>query len=260
MKTKPRQFSANRGESRKRFWMRKRWLLVGLLLGGLAGQVEAASFAAEAAELHASSDLEFLRVLTRDVVAASRVKPGQNAGGSPTNSSGFTLIMPGGRGSYPAFWIRDFAMSLESGFVTAEEMLNHLRLTARCQNGPVSRTLKHGLVVPPHAIPDHINFDGRPVFYPGTYSSGDDQGTGAFGILPPVDDHYEFVHIAWYLFRTTGKADFLREPVNGMPLRERLVTAFAAPKTDAQNGIYMTSVTLPWAVLSAPTPRRDNVP
>jgi hypothetical protein len=71
-----------------------------------------------------AADLAFLRDLTRGVVAASRVMPGQKVGGSPTNSCGFTLIMPGGRGGYPAFWIRDFAMSLESGFISADEMLS----------------------------------------------------------------------------------------------------------------------------------------
>ena len=222
-----------------------RLMRLGALLGLLAmrgptAAGEAGSFAATAAGSQASQDMEFLRDLTRDVVAASRVKPGQKAGGSPTNSCGFTLIMPGGRGSYPAFWIRDFAMSLKSGFITAEEMRNHLRLAARCQNGPVSRQLKHGLVVPPFAIPDHINFDGGAVYYPGTYSSGDDQGTGAYGVLPPADDHYEFVHIAWCLFRATGKGNFLEESVNGTPLLDRLAAAFDAPITDAQTGLVVT--------------------
>jgi len=161
-------------------------------------------------------------------------------GGSLTNSCGFPLIMPGGRGSYPAFWIRDFAMSLDSGFIAAAEMRNHLRLAALCQNGAVERPLKHGLLVPAFAIPDHINFDGGAVFYPGTYSSTDDQGTGAFGIVPPVDDHYEFVHIAWCLFRATRKTDFLRETVNGMPMAERLEAAFAVPGTDAETALVVT--------------------
>ena len=187
-----------------------------------------------------AADLAFLRDLTRDVVAASRVLPGQKVGGSPSNSCGFALIMPGGRGGYPAFWIRDFAMSLESGFVSADEMLNHLRLVARCQNGSVARPLKHGLVVPPFAIPDHINFDGSAVFYPGTYASGDDQGAGAYGILPPVDDHYEFVHIAWCLFRATGKTDFLKELIHGLTLLERLTAAFEAPKTETETGLVIT--------------------
>jgi hypothetical protein len=219
---------------------------LGALLGTMAtGNLPAAGgakalAAATSPQPQQAQDMEFLRDLTRDVVAASRVQPGRKVGGSPTNSCGFTLLMPGGRGGYPAFWVRDFAMSLESGFVTAEEMRNHLRLTAHCQNGPVARQLKHGLVVPPFAIPDHINFDGGAVFYPGTYSASDDQGNGGCGILPPVDDHYEFVHIAYGLFRATGKADFLQERIDGMSLLDRLAAAFDAPRTDAQTGLVVT--------------------
>ncbi len=33
-----------------------------------------------------------------------------------------------------------------------------------------------GAVVPAYAVPDHINFDGRATFYPGTYDSGSKQG------------------------------------------------------------------------------------
>ncbi len=193
-----------------------------------------------AADPDRSADLAFLRDLTRDVVRASRVEPGRRVGGSPTNTVGFTLIMPGGRGSYPAFWIRDFAMSLESGFITPEEILNHLRLTARCQNGPNTRRLAHGLRIPPFAIPDHINFDGGAVFYPGTYSSGHDQGRGAYGVLPPMDDHYEFVHMGYCLFRATGKADFLREEVNGRRIIDRLAAAFEVPRADGETGLAVT--------------------
>ncbi len=210
-----------------------------LVSTGLAGLTR--SWAAE----FPAQDLEFLRGLTRDVVAASRVKPAQKAGSSPANSCGVTLIMPGGRGSYPAYWIRDFAMSLESGFITWEEMRDHLRLTVRCQNGPVARRLKRGLVVPAFAIPDHINFDGSAVFYPGTYSAGDDQGTGTYGILPPVDDHYEIVHIAWCLYRATGKSDYLQERINGMPLLDRLAAAFAAPTINPQAGLVVTDEAQP---------------
>ena len=186
------------------------------------------------------NDREFLSDLTRDVVEASRVKPGQKVGNSQTNTCGFTLIMPGGRGSYPAFWIRDYAMSLESGFITTEEMWNHLRLTASCQNGKSPRQLKHGLIIPPFAIPDHINFDGKPVFYPGTYASGDDQGTGNYGILPPIDDHYEFVHMAWCLFKKTGQTEFLKSSIDGFSLLERIEAAFNSPTIDNKSGLVIT--------------------
>jgi hypothetical protein len=132
-------------------------------------------------------------------------------------------------------------MSLGSGFISANEMLAHLRLTARCQNGPTARRLRNGLLIPPYGIPDHINFDGSPVFYPGTYSAGEDQGTGVYGILPPVDDQYEFVHIAWRAHRASGSAAFLRERIDSMLLYERLVAAFDAPRVDPQTEMIVTS-------------------
>jgi len=42
---------------------------------------------------------------------------------------GYTLIRPGGRACYPAVWTQDFAVTLATGFVTSEEMWNHLRLS-----------------------------------------------------------------------------------------------------------------------------------
>ncbi len=185
-------------------------------------------------------DLQFLGKLTQAVVEESRVRPGARVGNSPSNTCGFTLIMPGGRGGYPAFWIRDFAMSLESGCITADEMLQHLRLTALCQNGSTPRLLKHNLRIPPFAIPDHVSFDGGAAFFPGSYSTGDDQGNGTYGILPPVDDQYEFIHIAYCLWKSTGSTAFLRESINGMTILERLEAAFNTPTTDPQSGLVVT--------------------
>ncbi len=181
-----------------------------------------------------AESLEFLHELTRDVVAASRVRPGEKVGDSPANSTRFTLIRPGGRACYPAMWIRDFSMALDSGFISPEETANHLRLIAEKQNGPAERHLKSGAIIPPYAIADHINFDGGAVFYPGTYSAGDDQGGEPFGIRPPTCDHYEFIHIAHHLFKTTGKV----EPV----MLEHLRGAFEVPEIDeARGGVVSAS-------------------
>ena len=143
------------------------------------------------------ADTDFLRDMTRDVIEASRVKPGSNGGGNwkLTKVFDFALITPG-EDTYRAFWPRDFSMSVDSGFITPNELSNHLRVICLAQNGPTDRKLANGLHVPPWAIPDHINYDGRPTFFPGTYASGEDQGAGACGRVPPIDDHYEFVHIA----------------------------------------------------------------
>jgi hypothetical protein len=187
-------------------------------------------------------DLAFLRDMTRDVVEASRVPPGSNGGGRwpLTNSCGFTLITPG-KDTYTSYWIRDLSMAVDSGFVTAEELRNHLLLTCKAQNGPEDRKLANGLHVPPWAIPDHINYDGGPSFYPGTYSSGQDQGSGACGRVPPIDDHYEFVHIAYTYWKATHDKGLFSVEVNGISVFERLERAFASPTTDPGTGLAETT-------------------
>ena len=193
-----------------------------------------------------ASDLGFLAEITSAAVEASRVYPGQktvsyrNQPGGESNSLGFTLIRPGGRECYPAVWTQDFAMAFSSGFITPEEGLNHLRLIAERQNGPEERRLKSGAIVPSFAIADHINFDGSAVFYPGTYSPGEDQGGEPFGLCPPVNNHYDFIWLASMLRDRLGSAAFLRQDARGMALFERLRRAFAAPETNAQTGLVVT--------------------
>jgi len=195
------------------------------------------------AEPSRKADLEFLAGMTRDVVEASRVKPDSNGGGrwTLTNSCGFSLVTPG-KDTYTAYWIRDFAMSIDSGFMPPEELRNHVRLTCQAQNGPTDRRLANGLHVPPWAIPDHINYDGGPTFYPGTYASGNDQGAGACGQLPPIDDHYEFVHIAYTYWKATGDPAAFNETVNGLTVFERLIRAFGSPDINPATGLAQTTV------------------
>lgn len=57
--------------------------------------------------------------------------------------------------------------------------------------------------VPAWAMPDHINFDGRATFYPGTYETGAKQGGKPFGKYPPLDDQYYFVGAVWEHWRLT---------------------------------------------------------
>lgn len=189
------------------------------------------------------TDVEFLKRLTLEILEQSRVKPGTN--GPPNwpikNSVGFALVTPGRQG-YPAFWIRDFSMACDSGLVPTQEIRNHLFLVARCQNGESERKLQSGAFLPPYAIPDHINFDGTAVFFPGTYSSGEDQGGGPWGKLPPIDDHFEFVHLAHMLWKQGRSRAFLQEQVIGIPLNERLKKAFESPESDRELGLATTSV------------------
>ena len=169
----------------------------------------------------------FLQELARDVIEASRVRPGQRVSTSVTNATGGTLIRPGGRECYPAFWIRDFAMSLECGLITPEEQRHALLLTAATQQAGDWQT-PSGSVVPHGAIADHINFDGTPIFFPGTYDPAA-QG-GQWGKLPALDDHFYFVEMAWQYCRQTGERGILGENVGGLTLLERLELAFSVPQ------------------------------
>ncbi|QEC53787.1 hypothetical protein [Anseongella ginsenosidimutans] len=80
------------------------------------------------------SDFEFLEGITRAVLDSSRILPGQ-ALPAPfgKNNTGGILVRPGGRETYPSFWIRDYAMTLESGLISEEEQKHMLLLTASTQ-------------------------------------------------------------------------------------------------------------------------------
>lgn len=189
-----------------------------------------------------AEDISFLRDMTRNVVEASRVKPGSNGGGNCplTNTCGFTLITPG-KDTYQAFWPRDFSMALYTGFISKEEMRNHLNLLCGVQNGENDKKLAHGLHVPPWAIPDHVNYDGQPVWFPGSMSSGADQGNGICGRIPPLDNNYEFIHIAFVLAQASHDTTFIKERINGRTISERLQRAFAAPAIDDETGLVQTT-------------------
>jgi hypothetical protein len=183
--------------------------------------------------------LAFLKELAAATIESARVRPGQSRGGMGPNTTGVTLVTPGG--NYPALWTRDFAMSLDCGLIKPAERLSQLRLIALCQNGEKERRLKSGAIVPPWAIVDHVNFAGGAVYYPGTYSSGEDQGGPDFGPLPPADDHFYFIHIAYTLWRDTGDAKFLGETIGGRSLLDRLEGAFRSPDVDAKTGAVVSS-------------------
>jgi hypothetical protein len=187
-------------------------------------------------------DLRFLRQMTLDVLKDSSVELGSNGGGRwpLTNRCGFTLVTPG-KNTYSAFWIRDFSMATDSGLVASESISNHVVLALLCQNGAEERKLAHGLRIPPWAVPDHINYDGRACFFPGSYSSGEDQGTGTFGRLPPIDDHYELIHMAYAYWKKTHDTSFIRSRIAGASVFERLKEAFESPLIDPRTELVQTT-------------------
>ncbi len=183
--------------------------------------------------------LAFLKELAAATIESARVRPNQSRGGTGPNRTGITLITPGG--NYPALWTRDFAMSLDCGLIPAAEIQPQLRLIARCQNDAEERRLPSGAIIPPFAIVDHVNLAGGAVFYPGTYSAGDDQGAPPWGPLPPIDDHFYFIHIAYALWRDTGDAKFLEERIGEYRLLDRLARAFHSPSSDPKTGAVVTN-------------------
>ncbi len=183
-------------------------------------------------------DFEFFELLTKDVLESSRIYPGQFISETyGSNNTGGTLIRPGGRHSYPAFWIRDYAMALECGFVFPEEQRHMLILTASTQCDQPWIT-KNGGLVPFGAIADHIRIDdGRPIYYPGTYDY-DEQGHGG---TPPYCDQFYFIHMAYHYVKTTNDSKILSDEINGVTLMDRLEMAFRVPPSDLENHIVRTT-------------------
>lgn len=190
---------------------------------------------AEAAIL-GHDDMRFLETMTADVVQESRVPPGASVGSIGPNITGGTIIRPGGRHDYPAFWIRDYAMSIESGAISPGEQRHMLFLTARHQSDS-DQTLKSGSLVPAGSIPDHITFGDKPIFYPGTLDDFEGQGGERWGKLPALDDAYFFIHMAANYLAAAKDASFLNEVVNGKPLKQRLEEAYRMPPSREDNGL-----------------------
>lgn len=185
-------------------------------------------------------DLDYLRELTRVVLDSSRIYPGQRI--SPDfgpNNTGITLIRPGGMAAYPAFWIRDYAMSVETGLVSIEEQKQLLRLTASRQCDSSFSTT--GGYVPLGAIADHIRIDdGQPIYYPGTYSV-QQQGDGTYGKLPPLCDQFYFIQMAWHYVEASKDRNILLDTIQSKTLIDRLEAAFAVAPARLGNELVYTT-------------------
>ncbi len=188
-----------------------------------------------------TSDLHFLEELTADVLQSSRIQPGEII--SPAfgpNNTGGTLIRPGGKDCYPSFWIRDYAMSLESGLIPVDEQKHMLLLTAstQCVNSWIT---KWGTMIPIGAIADHIRIDDSlPIYFPGTYSYSD-QGNPKWGILPPICDQFFFIHMAYWYIKESSDFTILHKIINGISLLDRLKIAYNVPSTRGDSPIIYTT-------------------
>jgi hypothetical protein len=180
-------------------------------------------------------DLRFLEQMVKDVMEASRIYPGQKISKDfgPNQTNG-VLIRPGGRTSYPAFWIRDYAMSIETGFVSEKEQKHMLELTASTQSDRLMLT-KWDTRIPKGSIADHIRIDdGMPIYFPGTYSF-ENQGEKKWGMQPPFCDQFFFIQMAYFYVQSFAHKAFLSKEINGIKLIDRLELAYQMPPSDPKS-------------------------
>lgn len=170
---------------------------------------------------------DFLSVLTRAVLEAARVRPGESVAGAAPNTTGGIVLQPSGRCAYPAFWLRDHALSVASGCITLEEQRHAILLAAGSQQAEDWHT-PSGSFVPAGAIADHITFNGEPIFFPGTLDAKTQ--SSAWGTFPSLDDHFLLIDMVWEYCQRTKDRSILVEIVAGRTLLERLEWAFTVPR------------------------------
>jgi len=213
-------------------------LITALLLAPLAALAAADAVANGAAppEILVPHELALVRELATATLETCGVAPGAIARGK-TNTLGFRAITPGG---YPAIWIQDFTMNFSSGLIAREDGLRHFQLILEKQNGPEPRDLGQQVVIPAHAIPDHINVDGAPVFFPGTYDPSANMN-GDWGFRPPSNNPFDVIWLAHMLARSGDAKALLSGEVGGRTVYERLKLAFAVPEIDLATQLVRTT-------------------
>ena len=180
------------------------------------------------------SDLQYLQTLARNTIGECRTRV--TIGGRV-----YPAYMASGSRQYPAFWTRDAVWISVSGLLTSADVESMVGILARTQNGPEPRELKYGLSVPAWAVADHVLCeDGGAVFFPGTYSAGDDQGDGRFGTRAAQDACYMFIELAYLWHRQTGETSLFEQKIAGVRLLDRLQYAFESPDHDEASGLAVT--------------------
>jgi hypothetical protein len=196
---------------------------------------------AQPAPLLDPQDEAFFLDQARRVVDSAALNPGQFSG-NWNNATRYRMHVPGGNMGYPAFWVRDAVMMLGADFITAQETEDWIRLMAGTVR-PQDWHVRPGVVVPAFAMPDHINFDGKPTFYPGNYYSDDRQGGSPFGKYPPLDDHFYFIAAVHENWKLTGSLALFRSSIatgaGAMTLADFSERVFGVAPVDARTGLVV---------------------
>jgi hypothetical protein len=200
--------------------MNRRKFLSTLAIAGLGRATLAAAYAENA--MLSGEDQAFLAKQARVIADSARLLPGQ-ANGQWRNLTPYEVHVPGGNMGYPAFWVRDSVMMLESDFIELAELEGWIRLMSSVLSDK-DWNIRPGVVVPAFAVPDHIDLDGKASYYPGSYDTGTKQGGNPFGKYPPLDDQFYYIFAVYYQWKKSGSTTLFRAPIKTafgeMPLAE----------------------------------------
>ena len=174
--------------------------------------------------LLSKADEAFWHEQARRIVDSARLEAGQKSG-KWLNSTPYAVHVPGGNMGYPAFWVRDAVMMLGGDFIDAGELEGWIRLMASTIYSK-DQPIRPGVLVPAFAVPDHINFDGKPTYYPGNYETGNKQGGPPWGKYPPLDDQFYFLIAVYQHWKMTGDTRLFRS---------RIATGSAEPGSARNN-------------------------
>ncbi|MGA2624785.1 MAG: hypothetical protein ABSF91_13075 [Bacteroidota bacterium] len=167
------------------------------------------------------ADEDFLKEQARRITN-SALLPAGGSSGKWSNTTPYDVHVPGGNMGYPAYWIRDAVMMLGGDFISSGELEGWIRFISGTLKGPEDWHIRPGVTVPAYSVPDHINFDGKPIFYPGFYDSDIKQGGDPWGKYPPLDDNFYFITAVYehwkmtecvLLFTSTVKTSFSEESI-----------------------------------------------
>lgn len=187
-----------------------------------------------------SSDAAFLRQQARRIVESARLAPGETRG-RWRNTTPYTLHVPGGNMGYPAFWVRDAVMMLGGNFISPKELKGWIQLMSAALEGPKAWQVRPGVVVPAFTVPDHIDLNGKPSFYPGSYETGSKQGGNPFGKYPPLDDNFYYLKAVYEYWVMTHRLAFFHSAVKTsfgtMKLADLCEHVYRAVPADAATGL-----------------------
>lgn len=226
---------------------RRDFLSAGVMAG--IGRATAAGWLAESevvysqdrahSQIMTETDQVFLTGQAEGILNSARLMPGQ-ANGKWRNLTPYTVHVPGGNMGYPAFWIRDAVMMLESDFIPLPEIEGWIRLMSSVVRDR-DWDVRPGVVVPAFALPDHIDLDGKASFYPGSYETGSKQGGFPFGKYPPLDDQFYYIFAVYYQWKKARNTALFRSKIKTafgeMQLSDLCERVYRMVPTDASTAL-----------------------